>query len=92
MTVSSPLGIGGLAFIGIGLALAIAGIVLLIAKQNKPKDWYVWFLISFGTLMGIIGGVMLAIALADTSTLTKTAPTKQLDKTIMDADTDGDTD
>lgn len=77
MTVGTPLGIGGLVFIGMGVALVIAGVILLIANQNKPKEWYIWFLISLGTVLGILGGVMLAVALADTNTLTKVSSKKE---------------
>lgn len=84
MTLATPLGIGGIIFIAMGLAIALAGIILLIANQNKPKEWYIWFLISMGTVMAIVGGVMLAIALADDSTLTvekvkKTTTDKELE-------------
>lgn len=61
--VSSPLGIAGIIFIVIGIIMAVIGIILLIANQNKPKAWYIWFLMIVGILLGIAGGIMLAVAL-----------------------------
>lgn len=62
---SSPLGIAGLILIIIGIIMAIVGIILLLANQNKPKPWYVWVLLIGGVVLGIAGGIMVAIALSD---------------------------
>ena len=62
---SSPLGIAGLILIIIGIIMAIVGIILLLANQNKPKPWFVWVLLIGGVVLGIAGGIMVAIALSD---------------------------
>lgn len=62
--ISSPLAVGGIIFIILGTIMLIAGIITLIANKSNPSLWYIWFLIIMGLVMGIAGGVMLAIALA----------------------------
>lgn len=62
--ISSPLAVGGIIFIILGTIMLIAGIITLIANKSNPSVWYIWFLIITGLIMGIAGGVMLAIALA----------------------------
>lgn len=66
---SSPLGIAGIILIIVGIIMAVVGIILLISNQNKPKGWYIWFLMVTGIVLGIIGGVMLAIALMQSPTV-----------------------
>ena len=44
--------------------MAVVGLIILAIYQNQPKGWYIWFLLITGLVMGIAGGVMLAIALA----------------------------
>lgn len=61
---SSPLGIAGIILVIIGIIIAVIGIILLIANQNLPKAWYIWFLLIGGIVLGIIGGILLAIALS----------------------------
>lgn len=61
---ASPLGIASVILIVIGIVMAVIGIILLLAYQNKEKPWYIWFLLVAGVVVGIAGGVMLAIALA----------------------------
>ena len=46
--------------------MAIVGIILLITNQNQVQPWYVWFLLVGGVILGIIGGIMLAVAYAGT--------------------------
>lgn len=60
---SSPLGIAGIIFIVIGIIMAIVGIIILIVNTNKEKPWYIWVLLIGGIVLGIAGGIMLAIAL-----------------------------
>jgi H+/Cl- antiporter ClcA len=62
---SSPLGIAGIIAIIIGIIAALIGIILLIVNQNSEKPWYIWLLLIGGVIIGIIGGVMLAIALSE---------------------------
>lgn len=62
---STPLGIAGIIFIIIGIIMALIGIILLIVNQNNAKPWYIWFLLVGGVIIGIIGGIMLAIALSE---------------------------
>lgn len=59
---SSALGITGLIFIVIGIIMAIVGIVLLIVNTIQPAPWYIWFLLVGGIILGIIGGIMLAVS------------------------------
>lgn len=66
MGLSSALGITGILFVVIGIIMAIVGIILLIVNQEQMKPWYIWFLLVGGVIIGILGGIMLAIALADT--------------------------
>ena len=61
---SSPISILGLIMAGIGVMVAIVGIILLLVYKGKEKPWYIWFLICLGTVIGIVGGVMLAIGLS----------------------------
>lgn len=61
---TSGLGIAGIIFIIIGIIMAVIGIVLLIARQSTSTEWYIWALLIGGIVLGIIGGIMLAIALA----------------------------
>jgi hypothetical protein len=60
-TLSSPIGMTAILLIIIGLVMAVVGIILLIANQNSPKPWYIWFLLISGAVLGIIGGIILAI-------------------------------
>jgi uncharacterized membrane protein HdeD (DUF308 family) len=62
---SSPLGIGAIILIIIGIIMAVVGIILLLAAKNKPKSWYIWFMLIAGFILGVIGGILLAIALAE---------------------------
>lgn len=76
-SLSSPMGIAGVILVIIGIIMAIVGIVILIANQNKEKGWYIWFLLIGGVVIGIVGGILLAIALSrkprtDKSLCTKT--------------------
>jgi uncharacterized membrane protein HdeD (DUF308 family) len=61
---ATPLGIASIILIVVGIIMIIIGIILLLAYQNKEKPWYIWFLLVAGVVIGIAGGVMLAIALA----------------------------
>jgi uncharacterized membrane protein HdeD (DUF308 family) len=60
---STPLGITSIILIIIGIIMTIVGIILLIIDQNNTKPWYTWFLLITGVVLGIAGGIMLAIAL-----------------------------
>ena len=60
---TSGLGIAGIILIIIGIIMAVIGIVLLIARQSTTSEWYIWALLIGGIILGIIGGVMLAIVL-----------------------------
>lgn len=62
---STPLGIAAIIMIIIGIIMVVIGIILLLSRQNKEKPWYVWLLLVGGLVVGIAGGVMLAIALSD---------------------------
>ena len=57
----SPIGMAAMLLITIGVVMAIVGIILLIANQNHPKPWYIWFLLITGAVLGIIGGIILAV-------------------------------
>jgi hypothetical protein len=57
----SPIGMTAILLIIIGVVMAIVGIILLIANQNHPKPWYIWFLLITGAVLGIIGGIILAV-------------------------------
>jgi hypothetical protein len=59
--ISSPIGITGIGLIVVGLVMTIVGLILLIVNQNHPKEWYIWFLLITGAILGIIGGIILAI-------------------------------
>src|SRR5579872_6409226 len=61
---SSALGIAGLFFIVIGIIMAIIGIVFLVINQNQTVPWWIWFLLVGGVVLGIAGGIMLAVAFA----------------------------
>ena len=61
----SGLAIAGIILIIIGIIMAIIGIILLIVENTPSVSWYVWFLVIGGILLGIIGGVILAIALSE---------------------------
>ena len=61
----SGLAIAGIILIVIGIIMAIIGIILLIVENTTTTSWYVWFLVLGGILLGIIGGVILAIALSE---------------------------
>lgn len=62
---SSPLGISGVVFIAVGIILTLVGLILLIINENASKAWYMWFLAITGIILGIIGSIMLAVALLD---------------------------
>jgi hypothetical protein len=57
----SPIGMAAMLLITIGVVMAIVGIILLIVNQNHPKPWYIWFLLITGAVLGIIGGIILAV-------------------------------
>jgi len=59
--ISTPIGLTGIGLIVIGLVMTIVGLILLIVNQNHPKEWYIWFLLITGAILGIIGGIILAI-------------------------------
>jgi len=61
---SSPLGIAAILFIIIGIIMAVIGVILLIVNQNQSKGWFIWFLLIGGIVLGIAGGIMLAVALS----------------------------
>lgn len=61
---SSPLGITGIILIIIGIIMAIIGVILVVANQNQEKPWYIWLLLVGGIIIGIIGGILLAVALS----------------------------
>lgn len=63
---SSPLGVAGIIFIVVGIIMAIVGIIILIVNANNEKGWYIWLLLVGGIVLGIAGGIMLAIALMNT--------------------------
>ena len=63
----SGLAIAGIIVIIIGIIMAIIGIILLIVENTTTISWYVWFLVIGGILLGIIGGIMLAIALSEST-------------------------
>lgn len=63
--ISSTLGIAGVLLIIIGIIMAVIGVVFLISNQNREKPWYIWLLLIGGVVLGIIGGIMLAIALSE---------------------------
>jgi len=62
---STPFGITSIIFVVVGIIMAIIGIILLIANQTNSKPWYIWFLLVGGVFIGIIGGIMIAIALRE---------------------------
>jgi uncharacterized membrane protein HdeD (DUF308 family) len=66
---STPFGITSLILVVVGIIMAIVGIILLIANQTNTKPWYIWVLLVGGVFIGIIGGVMLAIALREKPTI-----------------------
>ncbi len=66
---SSPLGFTGIFFIIIGILMAIGGIVGLIIQANEAKAWWVWMLLIGGIVIGIIGGILLAIAMSRYTTV-----------------------
>lgn len=45
--------------------MVIIGIILLIVENTTTISWWVWVLIIVGILMGIIGGIILAVALSE---------------------------
>lgn len=62
---STPLGFTGIFLLIIGILMLVGGIIGLIVQSNQtPKSWWVWFLIAVGFFLGIIGAVLLAIALS----------------------------
>ena len=75
--ISSPLGIAGVLLIIIGIIMAVVGVIFLIANQNREKPWYIWILLIGGIVLGIIGGIMLAIALSQRTTVGICCPTQQ---------------
>jgi len=79
---SSPLGIAGIIFIIIGIIMAVVGIILLIANQNKSKSWYIWFLLIAGIVLGIAGGIMVAVALSYPTQMIQTVQTVQTVRTV----------
>lgn len=61
---STPLGIASIILVVVGIIMAIVGVILLIIYQNTEKPWYIWFLLITGVVLGIAGGIMMAIALS----------------------------
>lgn len=61
---TTPLGIAGIVMIILGLILAIVGIVLLVLNKDITKPWYIWVMLGGGIVIGIIGGILLAVAYA----------------------------
>lgn len=61
---SSPLGVAAIILIIVGVVMAVIGVILLLVNQNQPKPWYIWLLLIGGLVLGIAGGIMLAIALS----------------------------
>jgi len=61
---TSPLGIIAIILIILGVIAAIIGLILLVASQNKPKQWYMWLLLIGGVILGLIGTIMLIFILA----------------------------
>lgn len=59
----SPLGILGIILLVVGIIMTIIGIILLIANQNKPKYWFIWFSLIVGIILGIIGSIVIVIVL-----------------------------
>ena len=62
-SLSSPLAVAGIIAIVLGLILAISGLISLIANPSQPGAWFVWVLLTSGLVLGVAGGVMLAVAL-----------------------------
>lgn len=73
---SSPLGVAGIILIIIGIIMAVIGVILLIVNQNQPKGWYIWLFLIGGVVLGIAGGVMLAIALSQKPAVEKITTTQ----------------
>ena len=63
---STPLGFTGIFLLIVGILMTVGGIIGLIVQSNQPKSWWVWFLIFVGIVLGILGAVLLAIALSRT--------------------------
>jgi uncharacterized membrane protein len=61
---SSPLGIAGVILVVVGIILTAIGLIILLVNANKTKPWYLWFTLIAGIVLGIIGGIMLAIELS----------------------------
>jgi len=72
---SSPLGVAAIILIIIGIVMAVIGVILLLLNQNKPKPWYIWVFLIGGVVLGIAGGIMLAIALSQKPTIEHTTKT-----------------
>lgn len=64
---STPLGFTGIFLLIVGILMTVGGIIGLIVQSNQPKSWWVWFLIFAGIVLGILGAVLLAIALSQTA-------------------------
>lgn len=71
---SSPLGVFGIILIIIGIVMVVVGIIFLISLANETKPWWTWFLLIGGIVFGIIGGILLAIALSQAAVVVATAP------------------
>ena len=61
---TTPLGTASILMMIIGFVLTITGIILLIGSQNKPKGWYLWFLLILGIAMLVIGSILLVVLLS----------------------------
>lgn len=62
----SGLAIAGIVLIIIGIIMALIGIIVLVLNGTATNvQWWVWALIVGGILIGIIGGIMLAVALSE---------------------------
>lgn len=60
----TALGTTSVLLISIGFILVVVGIVLLVGNQNKPKGWYIWFLLIIGIVMLLTGSVLLVLLLS----------------------------
>jgi len=60
---TSPLGITAIILIIVGIIMAIVGVIFVISYQNTTKPWWVWGLLIGGIVLGLIGVIILGIAL-----------------------------
>ena len=62
--IATPLGTTSIILMIIGFVLTIVGIVLLVGNRDKPKGWYIWFMLILGIVMLIIGSILLVVLLS----------------------------